>query len=357
VSSATPQPPSSSTAPAPPATDTLGRRLHDLRISVTDRCNFRCPYCMPAEIYGEKYQFLPKPELLTFEEIERLARLFVGLGVEKVRITGGEPLLRHGLPELVRGLAAVPGLRDLTLTTNGYLLDRHAPALAEAGLHRVTVSLDSHDDTVFRRMSGRDFGPERVLAGIEAAARAGLTPVKINCVVQKGVNDHQVVELARRFHGTGHILRFIEFMDVGTLNDWDLSQVVTAREIVERVDAALPLEPLAPNYPGEVASRWRYRDGGGEIGVIASVSQPFCGGCTRARLTIEGKLVTCLFAAGGADLRTPLREGASDEALRERIASVWGRRADRYSEERAALTDATGHTPKRPRIEMYEVGG
>jgi cyclic pyranopterin phosphate synthase len=344
-------------SPHDPARDRLGRRLHDLRISVTDRCNFRCPYCMPAEIYGEHYRFLPRPELLTFEEIERLARLFVALGVEKIRITGGEPLLRHGLPRLVEGLAAIPGLHDLTLTTNGYLLARQAGPLARAGLRRITVSLDSHDEKVFRQMSGRDFGPARVLEGIDAAAAAGLAPIKINCVVQKGVNDHQIVDLARRFRGTGHILRFIEFMDVGTLNHWDLAQVVTAREIVERIDAEFPIEPIGPNYPGEVAERWRYADGAGEIGVIASVSQPFCRGCTRARLTIEGKLVTCLFAAGGADLRTPLRTGASDAELRDRIAAVWSRRADRYSEERAALTDDAGHVAPRAKIEMYQVGG
>jgi cyclic pyranopterin phosphate synthase len=344
-------------SPESPARDALGRRLHDLRISVTDRCNLRCPYCMPAEIYGEKYQFLPRPQLLTFEEIERLARIFVGLGTEKIRITGGEPLLRHGLDGLIAGLSQIPGLTDLTLTTNGYLLAKQAQALADAGLTRITVSLDSHDEETFRRMSGRDFGPARVLEGIEAAAAAGLAPIKINCVVQKGVNDHQIVDLARHFHGSGHILRFIEFMDVGTLNGWDLSQVVTAREIVERVGEALPLEPVDPNYAGEVAKRWRYADGGGEIGVIASVSQPFCRGCTRARLTIEGKLVTCLFAAGGTDLRTPLRDGASDDALREIIAGVWSRRNDRYSEERAALTDATGHVAPREKIEMYQVGG
>ena len=343
--------------PNPPIEDALGRRLHDLRISVTDRCNFRCPYCMPAEIYGEKYPFLPRPQLLSFEEIERLARLFVGLGAEKLRITGGEPLLRHNLPALIAGLAQLDGLRDLTLTTNGYLLAKQARALADAGLTRITVSLDSHDEETFRRMSGRDFGPARVLEGIAAAAAAGLAPIKINCVVQKGVNDHQIVDLARHFHGTSHILRFIEFMDVGTLNGWDLSQVVTAREIVERVGEALPLEPVDPNYDGEVATRWRYADGGGEIGVIASVSQPFCGGCTRARLTIEGKLVTCLFAAGGTDLRGPLRDGADDDALRELIAGVWSKRADRYSEERASLTDATGHVPPREKIEMYQVGG
>jgi len=338
-----------------PAHDRLGRRLHDLRISVTDRCNFRCPYCMPAEVYGEQYAFLPRPQLLSFEEIERLARLFVELGVEKIRITGGEPLLRHGLPTLVGALARIDGLQDLTLTTNGYLLAKQARPLADAGLRRVTVSLDSHDEAVFRRMSGRDFGPARVLDGIAAAAVAGLAPIKINCVVQKGANDEQIVDLARRFRGTGQIVRFIEFMDVGTLNGWDSSQVVTAREIVERIDAVFPLEPLERNYPGEVANRWRYKDGAGEIGVIASVSQPFCGGCTRARLTIEGKLVTCLFAAGGVDLRKPLREGASDEALRVEIARVWARRADRYSEERSRIT-ASRSTPSE-KIEMYRVGG
>ena len=337
--------------------DRLGRRLHDLRISVTDRCNFRCPYCMPAEIYGASYRFLPRPELLRFEEIERLTRLFVAHGVEKIRITGGEPLLRHDLEKLVGRLAAIRGVLDLTLTTNGVLLAAKARALADAGLQRVTVSLDSHDDAVFRRMSGRDAAPAQVLEGIEAAQRAGLTPIKINCVVQRGVNDHTLVELARRFHGSGHILRFIEFMDVGTLNQWELSQVVTAREIVERIDAVLPLVALEANYPGEVARRYAYRDGGGEIGVIASVSQPFCGGCTRARLTIEGRLVTCLFAATGVDLRTPLRDGASDEVLSELIARTWRARRDRYSEERAALTDASGHVAARPKIEMYQVGG
>jgi len=340
-----------------PVRDRLGRRLHDLRISVTDRCNFRCPYCMPAEIYGEHYRFLPRPELLTFEEIERLARLFVAHGVEKIRITGGEPLLRHELPRLIASLAAIPGLLDLTLTTNGYLLAQQAEELARAGLRRITVSLDSHDEAVFRRMSGRDFGPARVLEGIDAAQAAGLAPIKINCVVQRGVNDHQITDLARRFRGTGHIVRFIEFMDVGTLNHWDLSQVVTASEIVERIGAEFPLDPIDPNYPGEVAERWRYADGAGEIGVISSVSQPFCRGCTRARLTIDGKLVTCLFAAGGEDLRAPLRAGASDDELLAQIARVWSRRADRYSEQRAALTDATGHVAPRDKIEMYQVGG
>jgi len=337
--------------------DRLGRPLRDLRISVTDRCNFRCPYCMPAEIYGDKYQFLARAELLSFEEIERLARLLVDLGVEKIRITGGEPLLRHGLPGLIGRLAAIQGLRDLTLTTNGWLLARQAKDLANAGLRRITVSLDSDDDVTFGRTNGRGFGAERVLEGIEAAADAGLRPIKINCVVERGVNEDAIVSLARRFKGSGHIVRFIEFMDVGTLNDWNLAKVVSAREIVERVAAEFPVEPLEPNYHGEVAERWAYSDGSGEIGVIASVSQPFCGGCHRARLTIEGRLVTCLFAAGGTDLRTPLRAGASDEELREMVYRLWSRRADRYSEERAALTDATGHVPERPKIEMYQIGG
>ncbi len=341
----------------PLPTDRLGRRLHDLRISVTDRCNFRCPYCMPAEVFGESYRFLPRPELVRFDEIERLAKLFVAQGVEKIRITGGEPLLRHQLPKLIARLAAIDGVRDLTLTTNGVLLAAQAQALADAGLQRATVSLDSHDAAVFRRMSGRDVAPERVLEGIAAAERAGLLPLKINCVVQRGVNDHSIVDLARRFRGTGHIVRFIEFMDVGTRNGWELSQVVSAREIVERIDALLPLEPKDANYPGEVARRYAYRDGSGEIGVIASVSQPFCGGCTRARLTIEGKLVNCLFAADGIDLRTPLRAGADDQALADRIAGAWRRRSDRYSEERAGLTDASGHVTPRRKIEMYQVGG
>ncbi len=341
----------------PPSTDKFDRPIHDLRISVTDRCNFRCPYCMPAELYGENYRFLPKPELLSFEEIERLARLFVDLGVEKLRITGGEPLLRHELPSLIERLAVIPGLRDLALTTNGYLLEKQASALRDAGLQRITVSLDSLDEEIFKRMSGRDVGPQRVLAGIEAADRAGMRPIKINCVVQRGVNDHTLVELARSFRGTPHIVRFIEFMDVGTLNGWDLSQVVTAAEIVERIGAEFPIDPVDSNYRGEVANRYRYRDGSGEIGIIASVSAPFCGDCTRGRLTIEGKLVTCLFAADGTDLRTPLRSGASDAELRDLIDTVWSRRTDRYSEERAELTASGDPSTRKPKIEMYQIGG
>ena len=337
--------------------DRLGRPLRDLRISVTDRCNFRCPYCMPAEIYGDKYEFMPRPELLTFEEIERLTRLFVEHGVEKVRITGGEPLLRHQLPSLIERLAAIEGIRDLTLTTNGLLLAKHAGALVSAGLQRVTVSLDSLDDETFGKMNGRGFGSEGVLEGIAAAAAAGLRPIKINCVVERGVNEHAIVPLARHFRGTGHVVRFIEFMDVGTLNDWNLAKVVSAQEIVDRIAAEFPLRPADPNYPGEVARRWQYEDGQGEIGVISSVTAPFCGDCNRARLTIEGRLVTCLFAAGGVDLRTPLRAGASDDELRALIAGTWRKRADRYSEERSAHTGLDGRTPARPRLEMYQIGG
>jgi len=340
-----------------PPTDRLDRPLRDLRISVTDRCNFRCLYCMPAEIYGEQYRFLPRPELLTFEEIERLARLFVHLGVEKIRITGGEPLLRHQLPVLIERLAGIPGLRDLALTTNGSLLVKQAHALAQAGLQRVTVSLDSHDEAILREMSGREADPLHTLESIEVAAAAGLGPVKINCVVIRGINDSAVVDLARRFRGTGHVVRFVEFMDVGTLNGWNLSKVVTAREIVERIDAELPLEPVEPSYRGEVAQRYRYRDGAGEVGIISSVSQPFCGDCTRARLTIEGKLVTCLFAADGVDLRAPLRAGEGDDALRERIARVWKRRSDRYSEQRSARTELAGTAASPRKIEMYQIGG
>jgi cyclic pyranopterin phosphate synthase len=312
---------------------------------------------MPAELYGEDYEFLPKADLLSFEEIERLARLFVDLGVEKLRITGGEPLLRHGLPRLIERLAAIPGQRDIALTTNGYLLESQAAALREAGLERVTVSLDSFDEAVFERMSGRSFGPQRVIAGIDAAKRAGIGPIKINCVVQRGVNDHTLVDLARAYRGTGHIVRFIEYMDVGTLNGWDLSQVVTAAEIVERIGAEFPIEPVDRNYRGEVANRYRYRDGSGEIGIIASVSEPFCGECTRARLTIEGKLVTCLFAADGVDLRAPMRAGASDDELRKLIEDVWTRRTDRYSEERAELTARGDSSTRKAKIEMYQIGG
>lgn len=339
----------------PSVADQFGRPLRDLRISVTDRCNFRCPYCMPAEIYGERYEFLPRNELLTFEEIARLARIFAGLGVTKARLTGGEPLIRADVARLIEMLTSISELEDLTLTTNGYLLERYAQELKSAGLDRITVSLDSLDDKVFRSMNGRNFDTAPVLAGIAAAEKAGFSQIKINAVVQKGVNDHTLVDLARRFKGTGHIVRFIEFMDVGTLNRWDMSQVVPAADIVRVIDDEMPIEPLEPNYTGEVARRWRYVDGGGEIGIIASVSEPFCGNCTRARLSTDGRLVTCLFAAGGTDLRGPMRDGAGDDELRRLITEIWSGRVDRYSMDRADLGDDEGAA--RPRIEMYQIGG
>ncbi len=310
-------------------TDTFGRPVRDLRISVTDRCNFRCVYCMPKEVFGRGYRFLERRELLSFEEIERLTRAFARLGVRKVRLTGGEPLLRRDVERLVAMLAAIGGL-ELTLTTNGSLLAQKARALAAAGLRRVSVSLDSLDDAVFAAMNDVDYPVARVLEGIEAAAEAGLAPVKVNMVVKRGVNEGDVLAMARRFRGTGHIVRFIEYMDVGTTNGWRLDDVVTAAEIVEAIDAVFPLEPAEPSYRGEVARRWRYRDGAGEIGVIASVTQPFCADCTRARLSAEGRLFTCLFAARGHDLRAAVRSGATDEELVERIARVWGARDDRY---------------------------
>ena len=343
---------------APQITDSFDRPLRDLRISVTDRCNFRCPYCMPAEIFGEKYAFLPRKEILTFEEIERLAKLFVGFGVEKIRITGGEPLLRHNVSELIRRLVGLDPELDVAITTNGSLLPKWADSLASAGLKRVTVSLDSLDPEIFHKMNGERFDVARVLEGIAAAEAAKLGPIKINCVVQRGLNDDRIVELAQHFHGSGHTLRFIEFMDVGTRNEWSMEEVVLGEEIVERISAALPLEPIDPTYTGEVARRWRYLDGGGEIGVITSVSAPFCGDCTRARLTTEGALVTCLFADGGVDLRGPMRAGADDEELRKIISSTWTNRRDRYSEERQDLLQIEGAgEQKRERVEMYQIGG
>ena len=326
--------------------------MRDLRVSVTDRCNFRCPYCMPAEVFGDRYQFLPKAKVLAFEEITRLVSVFVSVGVEKVRLTGGEPLVRQNVEELVGMVSRIVGIDDLTLTTNGYLLGQRAQALKEAGLHRVTVSLDSLDEEVFKAMNGRGYGPARVLEGIATAEVAGLRPIKVNAVVQRGVNDHTIVDLARHFKGTGHIVRFIEYMDVGNLNGWNWDQVVPAEEIVSRIDAEMPLEPVEKNYAGEVAERYRYRDGSGEIGVIASVSKPFCGNCTRARLSTDGKLFTCLFAGEGRDLKGPMREGASDEELAAIITGVWGARTDRYSEERASMTEAPGR-----KVEMYQIGG
>ena len=328
--------------------------MRDLRVSVTDRCNFRCPYCMPAEIFGEKYAFLPRSEILTFEEITRLARLFAGLGVTKIRVTGGEPLLRRELETLITQLSRIEGVTDLTLTTNGYLLPEKARTLKEAGLKRITVSLDALDDGVFKQMNGRGYTVDRVLGAIREAETAGFYPIKINAVVQRGVNDHTLVDLARHFHGTGHVVRFIEYMDVGNRNGWELDQVVPAAEILQRIHAEMPLEPVEPNYRGEVARRYRYCDGGGEIGIIASVTQPFCGDCTRARLSTDGKLYTCLFASRGADLRAPLRDGASDAELRELIRQVWGHREDRYSEIR---TLETPEANPLPRVEMYQIGG
>ena len=329
--------------------DTLGRPVRDLRISVTDRCNFRCAYCMPKSVFGHDYRFMDRKELLTFEELERVARAFALLGVEKIRLTGGEPLLRRELEQLVARLDRIDGL-DLTLTTNASLLARKAEALRAAGLDRVNVSLDSLDDATFRAMNDVDFPVARVLEGIDAAAAVGL-PVKVNAVVKRGVNDDGVVEMARRFRGTGHSLRFIEYMDVGATNGWRLDDVVPAAEIVERIDAVFPLEPVEAAYRGEVAERFRYRDGAGEIGVIASVTKPFCGDCTRARISAEGKLYTCLFAVRGTDLRALLRGGASDDELRDAIADVWAGRGDRYSEIRSARTSEV------PRIEMSYIGG
>ncbi len=330
--------------------DTLGRPLHDLRISVTDRCNFRCVYCMPKEIFGRDFQFLPRGEILTFEEIERLVRIFVSLGVQKIRLTGGEPLVRRDLERLIEKLARIGDL-DLTLTTNGSLLAQKARSLADAGLKRVTVSLDSLDDATFKRMNDSDFPVEKVLAGIEAARAAGLAPIKINMVTKRGVNESSIVPMARYFKGTGMTLRFIEFMDVGSTNGWRLDDVVPAREIVSMIDREMPLEPVQAEYRGEVAARYRYRDGGGEIGVISSVTQPFCADCTRARLSADGSLYTCLFATQGHDLRALVRSAATDDEITHAIAAVWTERTDRYSDLRSEQT-AGLH-----KIEMSFIGG
>jgi cyclic pyranopterin phosphate synthase len=328
--------------------DRLGRPLRDLRISVTDRCNFRCVYCMPKSVFGAQYRFLDRKELLTFEEIARVARVAIGLGVRKLRLTGGEPLVRKDVEGLI-GLLAPLGA-ELTLTTNASLLALKARALADAGLDRVTVSLDSLDNETFKAMNDVDFPVAKVLDGIEAAAAAGL-PVKVNAVVKRGLNDDGIVEMARFFRERGHTLRFIEYMDVGATNGWRLDDVVPAREIVDRISAELPLEPADASYRGEVAQRWRYRDGSGEIGVIASVTQPFCGDCTRARISAEGRLYTCLFGVRGHDLRATIRGGASDDELGDRLRGIWGARTDRYSELR---TEATAALPK---VEMSYIGG
>ncbi|NMF90497.1 GTP 3',8-cyclase MoaA [Aromatoleum petrolei] len=343
------------TADAPPPAgaalvDKRGRAVHDLRISVTDRCNFRCIYCMPREVFGADHAFLARKELLSFEEITRIARLFAARGVRKIRITGGEPLLRKHVENLIAQLADIPDV-ELTLTTNGVLLPRMAGVLRDAGLHRVTVSLDAIDDTTFRKMNDADYPVAAVLKGIAAAEDAGFGPIKVNMVVKRGVNDQGVIDMARHFRGTGHILRFIEFMDVGSSNGWEMGAVVPSREIIERIHQVFPLEPIEPNYTGEVAERWRYRDGGGEIGVISSVTQAFCSTCTRIRLSTEGKLYTCLFAQSGHDLRTLLRSGGGDAELDRAIAAVWQNREDRYSEIR------TANTAGLRKIEMSYIGG
>jgi cyclic pyranopterin phosphate synthase len=338
----------------PGPTDTLGRAMRDLRISVTDRCNFRCTYCMPSEVFGKDYAFLPRDQVLRFEEIERLARSFVALGVEKLRITGGEPLVRRDLPDLVAMLAAIRrpdgGEIDLTLTTNGSALRALARPLADAGLGRVTVSLDSLDDAVFGAMNGIEFPVARVLDGVDAAIEAGLAPVKVNMVVRRGVNEASILPMASWARATGVVLRFIEYMDVGHSNGWRLDEVVPAAEIVETVSSVWPAEPAEPSYRGEVAGRWRYLDGG-EFGVISSVTQPFCRDCTRARISAEGKLYTCLFAVEGHDLRAVVRSGATDAELTDAIETIWLRRGDRYSELRSAATSTL------PRIEMFAMGG
>lgn len=335
------------------AIDTRGRPLMDLRISVMDRCNFRCPYCMPHETFDDRYRFLSTAERLTFDEISRLARLFVSQGVRKLRLTGGEPLLRSGLADLVGELSAIAGVADLALTTNGVLLAQHAAELAAHGLRRVTVSLDTLDRETFRRMSGGYDGLERVQDGIRAALECGLSPVKVNAVIQRGINDGQVLDLARHFRGTGVIVRFIEYMDVGNRNDWDPGRVVPSRELRDAIAAEHPLRPVAGSYRGEVAERYAYEDGAGEIGFISSVSQPFCGNCTRARLSSDGVFYTCLFAVHGTDLRAPLRDGAGDDELLERIRGTWRSRDDRYSELRRM--PATGQPMRK--IEMYYIGG
>jgi GTP 3',8-cyclase len=331
--------------------DSRGRPLRDLRISVTDRCNFRCVYCMPRETFGPDHAFLPRAEILTFEEITRLARVFGTLGVEKVRLTGGEPLLRRGIDRLVAMLRAALPHVDLTLTTNGSALKALAPALASAGLDRVTVSLDALDDATFGAMNDVDFPVAKVLEGIDAAAAAGLAPVKVNMVVKRGANDHQVVDMARRFRGTAQIVRFIEYMDVGSTNGWRMDDVVPSAEIVRRISAHFPLVPVDPNYAGEVAERWRYADGAGEIGVISSVTQAFCSSCTRARLSTDGQLFTCLFAQQGYDLKSLVRGAAGDDDIARAIAAIWQRREDRYSEIRTAAT------AKERKVEMSFIGG
>ena len=332
-------------------TDKFNRGLRDLRVSVTDRCNFRCPYCMPAEIFGERYQFLPRADLLTFEEIVRVVTASVRLGVRKIRLTGGEPLVRSNIEQLVEMIQSVEGIEDIAMTTNAYLLDGMAEKLKRAGLHRVTISLDSLDDEVFQLMNGRGFSTAKVLKGISAAKEAGFEVIKINAVVQKGVNEHTLLKLVEWCRKNDIVPRFIEYMDVGTLNGWKLDEVFSAAEIVGLINSQYPVEAVDPNYPGEVAKRYRFKDGNGEFGVISSVSQPFCGDCTRARLSPEGQFVTCLFAESGKDLRELLRHGISDGELSEEMANVWAVRDDKYSEDRSSMT------VPRKKVEMYHIGG
>jgi cyclic pyranopterin phosphate synthase len=332
-------------------TDTLNRPLRDLRISVTDRCNFRCTYCMPKGVFGRDYQFMPQDQLLSFEEIDRVARIFVSLGVNKLRLTGGEPLMRRELETLIELLAAIPGVDDLAMTTNGSFPVERIHSLQAAGLQRITVSLDALDDPTFKAMNDVDFPVQQVLDWVETSAAAGLSPIKVNMVVKRGVNEHSILPMARYFREHGHILRFIEYMDVGSSNGWRLDDVVSARQIRDSIHAELPIEPAQPNYRGEVANRYRYLDGSGEIGIIASVTQPFCGDCSRARLSADGKLYTCLFALAGADLRAALRDGASDAEIAAQVAAIWQKRTDRYSELRSASTQDL------PKPEMSYIGG
>ena len=349
------------TAPTGLLSDTLGRPLRDLRISVTDRCNFRCNYCMPSEIFDKDYAFLPQSSLLSFEEITRLATIFVAHGVEKIRLTGGEPLLRKNLEVLIGMLAKLqtPGGKplDITLTTNGSLLARKAQSLKDAGLQRVTVSLDALDDAIFRGMNDVDFPVADVLRGIEVAHQVGLAPVKVNMVVKRGTNDHQILPLARHFRHSGAVLRFIEFMDVGATNGWRMDEVMPSRQVIERLQAEFPLAAIDPNYSGETAERWRYVDGAGEIGVISSVTQAFCGECNRARLSTEGKLFLCLFASQGHDLRALLRGNLADEQISAAIGPIWQVRSDRYSELRAGLPPDASPAGTAKRIEMSYIGG
>lgn len=332
--------------------DTLSRPVRDLRISVTDRCNFRCSYCMPKEVFSSNYEFLRREQLLSFEEITRVARIFASLGVRKIRLTGGEPLLRKNLTVLIEHLAAIDSIQDISLTTNGVLLTQdRARRLKDAGLSRITISLDTLDDATFRSISDVDFGPDLALRAIDYAEAAELVPVKVNMVVKKGANEDSIVPMARHFHGSGKILRFIEYMDVGHTNQWNLDDVYTATEIVSVLREEFDIEPAEPNYRGEVAKRWRYMDGGGEIGLIASVTQPFCQDCTRARLSAEGKLYTCLFATQGRDLRHLLREGTGDQYIADAVRRIWSKRNDRYSETR------TSESPLLPKIEMSYIGG